>query len=61
MDRQVIVSFDVIFDGLVRLDPATFNVSAGDKHHEWNIDIMALSPGSFIISANITPNVTECV
>lgn len=47
--------------GLVKIRPSVFNITKNDQNLHWNISVTALSPGYFVISTNVTPDITECV
>ncbi|XP_044587509.1 cystinosin homolog [Cotesia glomerata] len=45
--------------GLVKIRPSVFNITKNDQNLHWNISVTALSPGYFVISTNVTPDITD--
>ncbi|CAG5082914.1 Similar to CG17119: Cystinosin homolog (Drosophila melanogaster) [Cotesia congregata] len=56
---QISVSLSAKHANILEIKPATFNVSKNDRNTHWNITVIGLSPGYSVISANVTPNVTN--
>lgn len=55
------VTLTIKDENLLEINPVTFNVTENERDFHWNISVIGLSPGYSVISANVTPNITEYV
>ncbi|XP_074101022.1 cystinosin-like isoform X1 [Cotesia typhae] len=56
---QINVSLSAKHANILEIKPTTFNVSKNDLNTHWNITVIGLFPGYSVISADVTPNVTN--
>ncbi|XP_008551440.1 cystinosin homolog [Microplitis demolitor] len=59
LSTQVNVTLTIKDENLLEINPVTFNVTENERDFHWNISVIGLSPGYSVISANVTPNITD--
>ncbi|XP_057331629.1 cystinosin homolog [Microplitis mediator] len=59
LSTDVYVTFNIQHEDLLKVNPATINITKNERDFLWNISVITLLPGHSVISTNVTPGIID--